>query len=389
MLGLCSLAWATALSLSSFTIAANPALIFSKNITASIDTITSSSRSVAPPVSNDTSLQANHHNYVLDRSKPICATAAYINVIDLLAYLRYNPTDGVQDEMIHQTTGQVYNQIIITVGQPPTSPFVRRDAVIGLFRALQKMGGPPQAFYALLEETLGDNGALKLLITIDPAESSPTSQATLSLSQRSNVTGTDDLCNDPLAIASSGGSQQDPDTAELQWTAANNTEIDAILQSPDSATNDNWFIWPDPEISTLKFRCRFLGGPTLTWYEAYMPFAMALTKAFFAYERGLDTPAEPVEALITDMGARVRIGGYPSGKQPNPAFTNLWALRAVRRMPRIFFERHTWKGIQVQVIVSGNPIAWIVLVKDSRPSISMATSQGGADAASQARVDVT
>ena len=400
MLGLCSLTWATALSLQSFTIAANPALIFSRNTSAPVDTITSSSKSGAPLVSNETSLQAVHHNYVFDRTKPICETATYINAIDLIAYLRQNPTDGAEDEIFHQGTGRVYDQVIFTIGEPPTSPFIRRNAVTGLFRALQRLGGPPrEPFYALVQETLGDNGALKLLLKIEPAGPSPTSQATLPLTQRSNVTDADDLCNDPLATASPEGSQQDPDTAEPQLTAANNTEIDAILQSPDSAasatndsssaTNDDWFIWRDPDIRTLKFRCRFLGGPDLTWYEAYMPFANAISTAIFAYEQGLDNPAMHVDAFISDMGARVRIGGFPSGKEINPAFTNRWAIRAVRRMPRIFFEKQTWKGIQVQVIVSETPIAVIVLVKDSGPSISIATSQGSADAASQGRVDVT
>ena len=401
MLGLYSLTWVATLSFQSFTIATNPALMLSRNTSASVDTITNSSKSGAPLASNDTSLQDNQHRFVLDPSKPICATATYINVIDLIAYLRQNPTDGVEDEIIHQGTGRVYDQIIVTIGQPPTSPFVRRDAVIGLFRTLQRLGGPPrEEFYAVVQKTLGPNGALRLLLTIDPAGPSPPSQATLALTQRSNVTGADDLCNDPLATPSPEGSQQDPNIPEFQMTAANNTEIDAILQSPDSAastandsssaTNDDaWFIWRDPDIRTLKFRCRFLGGPDLTWYEAYMPFANAMSTAIFAYEQGLDNPALHLDAFISDMGARLRIGGYPSGKESNPAFTNRWAIRAVRRMPRIFFERQRWKGIQVQVIVSDNPIAVIVLVKDSGPSVLDAASQGGAIAASQGRVDVT
>ncbi|MDI1488196.1 MAG: hypothetical protein OHK93_007470 [Ramalina farinacea] len=400
MLGLLSLTWATALSLQSFTIAANPALIFPRNTSAPVDTITSTYKSGAPLLSNDTSLQALHHNYVFDRSKPICETATYINAIDLIAYLRQNPTDGLEDKIYHQGTGRVYDQVIFTIGEPPTAPFVRRDAVTGLFRALQRLGGPPrEPFYALVQSTEADNGELKLLLTIEPAGPSPPSQETLPLTQRSNVTGTDDLCNDPLATASSEGSQQDPDTSEPQLTAANNTEIDAILQSPDSAasatndsssaTNDDWFIWSDPTIRTLKFRCRFLGGPDLTWYEAYMPFVNSISTAHFAYEMGLDTPAQAVDAYISDMRAKLRIGGYPSGLRPNAAFTNRWALRALKRMPRIFFEKQTWRGIQVQVMVSDNPIGVIVLVKDSGPAISIATGQGGADAASQGRVDVT
>ena len=398
MLGPYPLIWAVPLLLQSLTAAANPSLIFSRNSSAPVDTITSSSKSGALLVSNDTSLQALRRNFHLDRNKPICETATYINCIDLIAWLRGNPTNALQDEILHQGTGRIYGQVIITIGQPPTSPFVTGDAVVGLYSALQKLGRPPRdPFYAMVEETLGDNGALRLLLTIDDAEPSPTSQATLPLTPRSNVTdAADDMCNEPPATASPESSQN-PSTPDLQMLAANNTEIDAILQAPgnavsvndSSSANDDWFIWPDPDIRTLKFRCRFLGGPTLTWYEAYMPFANVMSAAFFAYEMGLDTPAQPVEAFIRDMNARIRIGGYPSGLRPNPAFTNRWALRALRRVPRIFFESQKWKGIQVQLLVKNEPIAVIVLLKDSGPAISMASSQGSADAEGQGRVDVT
>ena len=403
MLGLSSLTWAATLSFPIVTIAANPALILSRNTWAPVDGIPSSSTSGAPLVSNDTSLQATDFHYEVDRSKPICVTATYINVIDLIAYLRQKSTDGLEDEINHQGTGQVYDQVIITISQPPTSPFVRGTAVTGLFRALQFLAGPPRGqFYAMLQETLRPNGEISVLLIINPPGPSPPSQATLPLTQRSNVTGANDLCNDPLATASPEGSQHDSNTIpEFQMTAANNTEIDAILQSPDSAasaandsstgaTNDDWFIWRDPDIRTLKFRCRFLvGGPDLTWYDAYMPFAKSIAIPHFAYEMGLDNPAEPMDANISDLNAKLRIGGFPGGRSPNPDFTNRWAIRALRRMPRIFFERQTWKGIQVQVMVSDVPIGVIVLVKGPGPSISMATSQGGADAASQGRVDVT
>lgn len=394
MLGLYCLTWVASLSFQSRTIAANPALIPSHNTSAPVDTITSSSKSGAPLVSNDTSLQWNSIAYSFDHSKPICQTAFYINAIDLIAYLSQFPRDGFEDQILHQGTGPVYGQVIFTIGQgDPTSTFVRRDAVDGLFDAVQSLGENPQRFVALVQRTVGYNGALYLLIEIDPAEPSP---STLPLTQRSNVTDADDLCNDPLATASPAGSQ-DPTIPEFQMSAANNTEIDAILQSSDSAAsannspsaNDDWFIWDDPDIRSLRFRCRFLGGPDFTWYEAYLPFANFMSTGLFAYERGIDDPAQPLDVVITDMGTRIRVGGYPSGKEPNAAFTNRWALRAMRRMPRIFFEKHTWKGIQVQVQVSETPIAVIVLLKDSGPSILNAPSQGGATAADQGSLAVT
>ncbi|MDI1491709.1 MAG: hypothetical protein OHK93_002919 [Ramalina farinacea] len=311
----------------------------------------------------------------------LCETATYINAIDLLVYLAFRPAAGLQESLFHRTPGAVYNQVFIRICGATDIESLRRDrAQDGLYKALEYMA-VLHSFYAMTQETLDSQGQRIAFVQFFSAYStSPTPGAnTLTVTKRGNTTELDnDSCNEPSAVADLQG-ENNTTVADTWQPSTNSSIIDTLLESPtsielpandtNSASNDDWFIWQDPNFPTLQMRCRFLPGPGLSWSVAYLPFARSIWQGDLSYEQGLDNPAMSVDLYNPRAHIHFRVGGYPTGIEINPGFTNHIALLSLGRIPRILFEKKTWRGIQVQVISEGETVGVVVMISDRAPTL--------------------
>lgn len=312
----------------------------------------------------------------LDPQTMLCETATYINALDLLTYLALRPATGLQESLFHRTPGAVYNQVFIRIsGTTDTAPLRRDEAQDGLYKALEYMA-VLHSFYALTQETIDPQGQRIAFVQFCSSYStSPTpGENTLTVTKRGNTTELDnDSCNEPSAVADLQG-DSNTTIADTWQPSTNSSIIDTLLESPtsielpasdaNSSSNDDWFIWQDPNFPNLQMRCRFLPGPRLSWNVAYLPFARAIWQGDLSYEQGLNNPAMSIDRYNPRAHIHFRVGGYPTGREINPGFTNQIALLSLGRIPRVLFEKKTWRGIQVQVISQGETVGVVVMLSD-------------------------
>ena len=334
-----------------------------------------------PQVPRNATAEGDRFNRVLDPQTMLCETATYINALDLQVYLALRPVSGLQEALYHQTPGAVYNQVFIRIcGATDAAPLIRERAQDGLYRALEYMA-VSHSFYALTQETIDPEGRGVAFVSFFSAYStSPTpGENALTVTKRGNTTEMDnDSCKEPSTLADLQG-ESNTTIADTWQPSTNGSNIDSLLEAPtsievpanntNSSSNDDWFIWQDPNFPTLQMRCRFLPGPDLSWNVAYLPFARAIWRGDLNYEKGLDNPAMSVDLYNPLAHIHFRVGGYPTGRESNPGFTNQIALLSLARIPRVLFEKKTWRGIQVQVISERQTVGVVAMISDRAPTL--------------------
>ena len=371
------LTWVAALTTSvAFATAGDPAKSATLHDAPATVNAAANSATNKPQVPQNATAVGDSFNRIMDPQIMLCETATYINAIDLLVYLALRPAAGLQESLYHRTPGRVYNQVFIRISGADDTASLRRDrAQDGLYKALEYMA-VLHSFYAFTQETLDPQcQRIASVQFFSVYSTSPTPGAnTLTVTKRGNTTQLDnDSCNEPSAMADLQG-ENNTTIADTWQPSTNSSIIDTLLESPTSielpandtngSSNDDWFIWQDPKYPSLQLRCRFLPGPGLSWSVAYLPFARAIWQGELGYEQGLDNPAMSVDRYNPRTHIHFRVGGAPTGHVANPGFTNTIALLSLGRIPRVMFEKKTWRGIQVQVISEGETVGVVVMISE-------------------------
>ncbi|KAL8963247.1 MAG: hypothetical protein Q9183_005036, partial [Haloplaca sp. 2 TL-2023] len=287
-------------------------------------------------------------------SAMVCVSAAYINSIEVLAELAVMNFNGIQPAVTVEGHGPVLTSMDIDInGRGSMDPLVRKYAIWGLFGGIVAMA-EARHFYSLqliMRFRGGEVGQVFIrnsgrFQSNDNDDANPSPEATLCSEEATK-----------LILAGRERSTKDIDES----TAAPGDEVNLPgTLSPANETLDNLgiphqFAWRNPSHPRQTLLCTFKGGE-LSWRRAYMTPVIALLDEQFVLPPSGD-PAKKLRESLPDYDTYITV--TPWRGQAAAKFTNEWAIRSLAALPRIMLVKHTWKAMDVTILVDEKPVGTI------------------------------
>ena len=287
-------------------------------------------------------------------SAMVCVSAAYINSVEVLADLAVMNFNGIQPAVTVEGHGPVLTSMDIDInGRGSTDPLVRKYAIWGLFGGIVAMA-EARHFYALqliMRFRGGEVGQVFLrnsgrIQSNDNDESNPSPETA--------------FCSEEATkLVLAGRERSKREIHERTAASGDEANLPNTL-SPANETFNNLgiphqFAWRNPSHPRQTLLCSFKGDE-LSWRRAYMTPTIALLDEQFVLPPSGDL-AKALRESLPDYDTFISV--TPWRGQAAAKFTNEWAIRSLAALPRIMLIKHTWKAMDVTILLDEKPVGTI------------------------------